>query len=263
MGSHEEDQAEEIEALTSIFEEGKEFHRVSATEFRLKLVPHPHGDEENHVGFTLHITYTAEYPEGAPDWEVEEVKGLPDEKVKELKGKIEETIEASLGMVMIYSVAEACQDYLKENNVKELSMHEQMMQRLKQDDEDEEEGDEEEGEEGAGGNEEEEWKGLQEKQLVPEAERITAESFMAWKAKFDEEMIAQGVIKRGEQTAKSGKQFFLEAREAEKAAAGEAKDKPADGQGAEGVRVYNAALFGEVDEEDDDLDDLSDGEEEG
>jgi len=251
--NYEEEQELEVEALTSIFEEGKEFIRVSPTEFKLKLLPNPAGEGENHVSVTLHVTYTSEYPEIAPDWELEDVK-LPDEKLEELKAKITETIESSLGMAMIYTVAEATQDYLKENNEKELSMHEQMMKRqaasASPEKEEEEEGDDDdEGEE-----EEEEWKGLAEKSLCPESERITPDIFNAWRVKFDEEMIAAGVLRgRDGSTAKTGKQIFMEVGPS----AGAAGEKKEEGKEGDAPMVYNAALFGEVDDED--LDDLSGG----
>lgn len=245
--AHEEEQALEIEALQSIFE-GEEFKSISEKEFAIKLQPFPGGEEENHVGVTLHVTYTDAYPDEPPIWELEDVLGLSDEKLEQLKEKITETIESSIGMAMIYSVTEACQDFLKENNQKELSMHEQMMLRHaagEDDDEEEEEGEEDEEEE------EPEWKGLSEKALCPESERITAESFAAWKAKFDAEMIETGVLKRDEVKSRSGKLIFMQGQE------GEERKKEENGYpaGKPDVLVYDAALFGE---EDADLDDIED-----
>lgn len=254
MGSHEEEQALEIEALQSLFEEGREFESISPTEFLLKLVPYPAGEEENHVGVTLHVTYTPEYPETAPDWELKDIKGLNDEKTEEVKGKVEEMVEASLGMAMVYQMAEACQDYLKENNEKELSMHEQMMKRhVAENGPEEEEGDDEEDDDDNA--EEEEWKGLAEKELVKEEDRITIESFAEWKINFDAEMIAAGILKREGTKAKTGRQIFLEAQPQTK----DGESPGAAGGGAEGAPVYNAALFGEGEDADlDDLDDLDD-----
>merc|ERR1712129_181540 len=101
--------------------------------------------------------------------------------------------------------------------------------------------------------EEEEWKGLAEKALCEASERITVDSFNAWRLKFDLELIEQGIIRReGENKAKSGKLIFM--------GAGKEGDKGSKEAGKEDASptVYNAALFGEVDDED--LDDLSDGE---
>mmetsp|Transcript_6310 Transcript_6310/g.15719 ORF Transcript_6310/g.15719 Transcript_6310/m.15719 type:complete len:266 (-) Transcript_6310:111-908(-) len=262
MTNYKEEQELEIEALQSIFTEGKEFERISDTEFKLHLVPDPSGEEENHVKATLHIVYTDDYPDSPPDWKLEDVDSLGDTKQEDLRAKVTEVVESSMGMAMVYSMAEACQDYLKENNVKALSMHEEMMQRLGQ-----QEGDaaaEGEGEEDAedddfdnGPDPEEEWKGLAEKALCPEEDRITLESFMEWKNKFEAEMIASGVLKREEAKAKSGKQIFLETQSQQTGNNTAADGKSPDaGSGAGGAPlVYDAALFGE--EGEDDLDDLS------
>jgi len=252
-----EEQALEIEALQSIFEEGKELTIISETELSIKLVPFPAGEEENHVGVTLHIVYTADYPDGAPEWSLKDPK-LPDDKVPMLQAAVEEVVASSLGMAMVYSMAEACQEFLKENNQKVLSMHEEMLLRTGQTGE----GDQEEGEDGDeddedddGPSPEEEWKGLAEKALCPEADRITVESFAKWKAKFDQEMVASGILKREENKAKTGKQIFMDSQKDQKEKDG-AQDA-ADGGGKPDTLVYDAALFGEDDM--DDLDDLSGG----
>merc|ERR1711972_937441 len=132
------------------------------------------------------------------------------------------------------------------------------MQRMKVeggDDGEEEEDDEYDDDDDEGPDPEEEWKGLAEKQLCPPEERITPESFAEWKVKFEEEMIAAGVLKRNAVKAKTGKQIFMDTSQDEGAAA---KSKPGDGDPKQEGVVYNAALFNELDDED--LDDLSDGE---
>eukprot|EP00408_Alexandrium_pacificum_P066319 CAMPEP_0171177250 /NCGR_PEP_ID=MMETSP0790-20130122/12144_1 /TAXON_ID=2925 /ORGANISM="Alexandrium catenella, Strain OF101" /LENGTH=256 /DNA_ID=CAMNT_0011642145 /DNA_START=82 /DNA_END=852 /DNA_ORIENTATION=- len=255
MSNHKEEQELEIEALTSIFEEGKEFIRKSDTEFCLKLLPYPAGEEENHVGVTLQVQYTDDYPDAPPEWELQDIKGLNDDKQEELRGTIEEAISSSLGMAMIYTVAEACQDYLKSNNMRELSMHEEMLMRMsggKEGEAGEEEGDEDEDDDEEDNTQEEEWKGLADKTLCAEADRITPDSFADWKVKFDEEMISLGLIKRDENKAKTGKMIFMEIGDPTKQAG-----KEGDGKD-EAPLVYDAALFGE--DNLDDLEDLSGGE---
>lgn len=252
MTNYQEEQELEIEALTSIFEENKEFKRISDTEFKLQLLPFPDGSSDNHVQATLHITYGPEYPDTAPDWELEQVDSIPEDKLPDLKGKIEEVVNDMMGMAMVYSMAEACQDWLKENNTKMLSMHEEMMKRLgPQEGEGDEEGDEESEEE-----EEPEWKGLADKPLVPEKERITPEQFAKWKKQFEDEMYATGVLKREEEKAQSGKMFFMAAKDVEDKKNGTSTTPSQSG----GTPIaYDASLFGDLDE--DDLDDLSGGEE--
>lgn len=252
MTNHKEEQELEIEALESIFEDGKELNKISETEFTLKLMPDPTGAEVNHVQVTLHITYTPDYPDAAPEWALEEMDSLPEPKQIVLKGKLEEVVESSLGMAMVYSMAETCQDYLKENNVKALSMHEEMMQRLAKEGGggEEEEEDEEGDDDDEGANPEDEWKGLAEKALCKESDRITTDAFTAWKIKFDEEMIATGVLKRVTEKGQTGKMFFL-AAQAKESADNSSKNV---GDASSTPLVYDASLFGEMD---DDLDDLS------
>lgn len=249
MTNYKEEQELELEALESIFD--TQFEKISDTEFVLKFKPYPADEEENFVGVSLRIQYTDEYPDTAPEWELQDNVGLSDPKFDELKSKVEESVQESLGMAMVYTVSEMCQDWLKDNNVKALSMHEEMMLRTKGDEPEEEEEDDDAEVDKL---EEEEWKGLKEKPLCAPEERITIDSFLEWKKQFDEEMMASGVMKREELKGKSGKEIFLEAQDAEKAAG-------KDGTGNDGgALVYNAALFGE--EDDDDLDDLS-GDEDG
>jgi len=257
MSNHKEEQELELEALESIFEEGKEFEKISDTEFLLKFKPYPQDEQENFVGVTLRIAYTDEYPDVAPEWELKDIVGLSDPKVEEMKSKVEESIGESLGMAMVYTVAEMCQEWLKENNVKALSMHEEMMLRNKGDEPSDDDEDDEDNEAEVDKLEEEEWKGLKEKPLCAKEDRITSVSFLEWKLKFDEEMIANGTLKREEQKAKTGKMIFMEAQAAE-IAEGKAPGAVAK-EGGE--LAYNAALFG--DEEEVDLDDLDDEEEDG
>merc|ERR1712228_248478 len=116
----------------------------------------------------------------------------------------------------------------------ELSMHEQMLLREKGENPDPEDEDEEE-------EEEPEWKGLAEKPLCAVSERITAESFAKWRIKFEAEMIEAGILKLEGAKAKSGKQFFMEAKEG---AADKADGKDSGGYGKSDSEVkYDAALF--------------------
>mmetsp|Transcript_25689 Transcript_25689/g.59375 ORF Transcript_25689/g.59375 Transcript_25689/m.59375 type:complete len:263 (-) Transcript_25689:95-883(-) len=261
MGSHAEEQADEIEALQSIFTEG-EFEPISETEFKLKLRPLDAGEAgENHVGVTLRVAYTPDYPETAPEWELASIVGLGDDKQEDLRNTISESVESSLGMVMIYTVAEAAREWLRANNVKALSMHEEMMKRLQggegdaanEDEDGEEDEDDDDDDDDDGDEEEEVWKGLADKVLVPLDQRLTSESFATWRQKFEEEMFSTGEWKREEAKGKTGKLIFMEAKENE---LGEGTT-PTEGGKQQGL-AYNAALFGEEDE--DDLEDLSEGE---
>jgi len=255
MTNYKEEQELELEALESIFEEGKELEKISPTEFLLKFKPFPQDEEENFVGVILRIAYTDEYPETAPEWELKEMwqDAISDQKLEELKGKVEEAIETSLGMAMVYTIAEMLQDWLKENNIKALSMHEEMMKRIGGDEVEEEDDPDNEAE--VDKLEEEEWKGLKEKPLCAKEDRITMDAFLEWKRSFDDELVATGILRREENKAQTGKAIFLEAQASGEAGLGK---MPGD---KGGEMVYNAALFGEEDN-DDDLDDIDDSDDE-
>jgi len=75
--------------------------------------------------------------------------------------------------------------------------------------------------------------------------------------KFEAEMVEKGVLKREEQKARTGRMFFMEAKDSGKEP-GAAEPGPDSKSRPEGAVVYDAALFGEEDLDDlDDLDDLS------
>merc|ERR1719230_2378933 len=108
---------------------------------------------------------------------------------------------------MIYTVAEAIQEFLKENNVKALSMHEEMMLRSapaepEGDDEDLDHEDEE------ANFVEPEFKGLVDKQVIEEGFRITPAIFEEWRLRFEQEMLDTGVIKRDAGDSMTGKMIF-------------------------------------------------------
>jgi hypothetical protein len=237
--SAEQEQSDEIEALQSIFI--TEFEEVDLPrEYKLNLTPTP--DEENHVSLTFHVTYPAEYPEVPLTYTLENIVGIDDDA--QLHELVRAALEENAGMPMAYPAAEALQTWLQENNHPPVSMHEQMQARMKAENPEEDE-DEEEAEE----KEEEEWRGLEMKPLCPADQRLTPETFAAWKVKFDQEMIAAGILKREAKTKRSGRQIFVAGETAADTAAAE---EAAENEAVSEDIVVDEALF----DGDDDLDDL-------
>ena len=120
--SCEEEQALELEALESIFVNEGELIVKSSTNFFLKLTPHPENEEgiENHVCATLEFTFPPNYPESENlEWDLinEDNTGLPVEKLQVLKSEIipNSLEELGVGAVQVYGLAEAVQDWLREN----------------------------------------------------------------------------------------------------------------------------------------------------
>jgi len=124
--AHTEEQAEELEAIESMFPDQFELLEPRLS-FLLHLVPHPGGEQENHVKCCMKVTYTAKYPETPPLIEISEVATKED--LGAIRQLVDETLEGSLGMPMIYTLADIVQEYLREHNKAQLTMHEAMLQR--------------------------------------------------------------------------------------------------------------------------------------
>ncbi|ATY63439.1 RWD domain protein (Gir2), putative [Cordyceps militaris CM01] len=112
-----EEQVEEREVLDSIFPE--EITDVSETEFRISIaldIPDYPEDEEP-PKFLLSVRYPAEYPDVAPDLEI---MAAPDGGTTEhfdtaddrdaLLASVEETIQESMGMAMVFTIASALKE---------------------------------------------------------------------------------------------------------------------------------------------------------
>lgn len=257
--NYQEEQQLELEALEAIFVHENELSVESPSRFLLRLVPFPDEDEENFVGVTLCVTYGELYPEVSPSVEVRDPFGGVGEDLllRELtQTVIPEVLEENRGAPVVYILAEVVQEWLRKNNQKQLTMHEEMMVREKKrkklagnpgtDDEDAEDEDDEDGENGE--EENHEWRGLDAKDLVPDAERMTAELFLQWRDDFEEELVRLG-LKTVSRTASaiSGKEFFLRAKKAaEEAGTGFAyKDEIAE----EDVHMDEADLQAAMDRE--------------
>lgn len=115
--SHAEEQADEIEALESIFPETIDVR--SPTEVRLS--GNADGGEFADVSysatFVLAVEFTAEYPEAAPEARLIECTGYLEnnaEALSTLNKIISEAVEENIGMPMVFSIHSAVQDQLEE-----------------------------------------------------------------------------------------------------------------------------------------------------
>lgn len=129
---HEEDQLMELEALEAIFAEDYELQSSSperVVRLRLQPVPGDEGDEESLVVIDATFRLPAAYPDVAPAMTVEPVRGLTAKHCAPLLELASASAEVSLGMPLIFSVAEALKEWLVENNKDHTdnSMHAQML----------------------------------------------------------------------------------------------------------------------------------------
>ncbi|OWF47579.1 RWD domain-containing protein 1-like [Mizuhopecten yessoensis] len=178
MTDFKEEQNNEIEALESIYPD--EISVISVQPYHVFEVhiesqdisdPYDTGVEpELAAQCTLQFSYVEKYPEDPPVFEITEHENLEDDQIEALNELITETIEESLGMVMVFTIVSTVQEKLtqfveetKKNRI-EIEEHEK-----KKKDE------------------------LEMKKF--EGTRVTIETFLAWKAKFDAEMSEQKRMK--------------------------------------------------------------------
>ena len=146
-------------------------------------------DEATGAYVLLKVRFTEKYPEEKPILEFEDELNL-DELRGPMMEHLEKQIEDNMGMVMGFTIISEAVEFL---GVKWEEYQVMLEERQQLEKEREEE--------------------LEKKRL--EGTKVTIESFLAWKAKFDEEQIASKKIKElalessGEQRL-TGKQMFLE-----------------------------------------------------
>ncbi|KAH8243324.1 hypothetical protein KR032_006565 [Drosophila birchii] len=162
--NYKEDQANEVEALDSIYCGEME---ILATEpfhkFQIPIATEEYTAEEAEKGLSckLVFTYTANYPDGAPLVEIEETENFEGAFESRLLEHLRQTIEENLGMEMIFSLVSSAQEWLNERwDEHKFHLEEQRVQKLKE-------------------VEEEERKKF-------EGTRVTVESFMKWKLDFED-----------------------------------------------------------------------------
>ncbi|XP_014213752.1 RWD domain-containing protein 1 [Copidosoma floridanum] len=162
---YKDEQINEIEALESIycgeFEvlEVEPFHKFSIVIKSEEYEP----DTDNGLSCRLEVTYTAKYPDEPPIVSIEEEENFEDGLVEKLMEHLSEQIEESLGIVMVFTLVSATQEWLNvEWDKIKLNREESAARKLKEE-------------------EEAEMKRF-------EGTRVTVETFLRWKEKFNEEM---------------------------------------------------------------------------
>ncbi|KAK3867708.1 hypothetical protein Pcinc_026855 [Petrolisthes cinctipes] len=176
MTDYKEEQNNEIEALESIYPEEFEILETEPYhKFRIRVKTEGGEDEEEGTPASAEISltfqYTSNYPDQPPALEVTAVDNVEDEELDELRQRLDEEVRQrsvelvteNLGMVMVFTVVTSALEWLA-GHMEQLarSAQEQQQQQQKE-------------------REEAERKKF-------EGTRVTVETFMAWKAKFDQEV---------------------------------------------------------------------------
>ena len=259
MTDYEEEQSMELEALEAIY--GDDYvpsSSGSGREGAVQLVPLPgEGEEENHVALTLSFLFPETYPDVVPEITLESQRGLKEDALNELRAKLKGEAEESVGMPMIFNLAESAKEWLMERNIKSedsMSMHEQMVERQRKAKEKELAEQKKKEDEaaaarsgadkgGSGGN------------AAVMGTPVTRETFEAWKKAFDAEMLEKYPERRPENTGKPTGRELFEKNMANEDARDAAKEANVDALVAE---VQEASLFLEGDDSDDEDLDFSD-----
>ncbi|XP_012254107.2 RWD domain-containing protein 1 [Athalia rosae] len=178
---YKDEQINEIEALDSIYCGDMEiiakqpFYKFSipikSEEYEL--------DTKNGLACRLEFTYTAKYPEEPLIIDVEDQENFEDGDKDKIKEHLAEQMNENLGMVMVFTLVSAAQEWL---NVQwdKIKMDREHKAALKLKEEEE----------------------AERKRF--EGTRVTVETFLTWKEKFDEEM---GITKRREIAEREGKKL--------------------------------------------------------
>lgn len=272
MGSEaqcKEEQGMELEALESLFP--VEIRIISESEFSLVgLVPYSDNSQHNFVSVDLKFSFPASYPVGALiDCSIAKTTGCiatDSSRLEDLAATIGSVSEENAGCCAVYQIAERVQEWLRDHNEEEKSLHDTMQQKpsrpvkvrpVRSDDEDDDDYDSEDDsdysydsdeDDSDESSEDEEYEGLQSKTLCPEEERVQVAEFLAWKLEYDQVLLKNGLIKRiapGD-TRQTGKQEFLQSLT-------DRKEKREDGKVIEGGADFDENIFGE--EEDVEFDD--------
>lgn len=222
-----EEQKEEREVLDSIFPD--EIQDVSDTEYRvtIKLEPPKESDDDSEdPTIILNVRYPEAYPDIAPMLDITQPPNSPkhqhldiqNDKARLLEA-LEPTIEESMGMAMVFTLVSTLKD------AAELLMSERQQAIQAQKDMEAQKAEEEEN-------------------RKFEGEKVTRETFLAWRDKFKREMQDEAARRQAEQEAEdkkkrgskeekklTGKQLW------EQGIAGKTADEDEEGDDAvEGIR---------------------------
>lgn len=108
-----EEQDSEIEVLASIYEDNFRLLSDSAPH-HFEIDVYGHSLPESAVRCVLYFSYSNDYPNVAPLFEIRKKKGLNEDQASDLAMLISDAIERSLGMVMIFDIISEVQEKIDE-----------------------------------------------------------------------------------------------------------------------------------------------------
>ncbi|GFO36368.1 RWD domain-containing protein 1 [Plakobranchus ocellatus] len=189
MTDYQEEQRNEIEALQSIYPDEIEILQTEPFHvFTVKVVPQDADNFPDHaMSAAIQFTYTADYPDSMPLMEYADSDNMDDKQLDSLMDFMKSQAEENLGMAMIFTIISAVQERLTDMMEQAAKDEEEAAERRKQE------------------HEEAERKRF-------EGTRVTVETFMAWKKKFDAEISEKRRLQGISDTISkkpTGKELFL------------------------------------------------------
>ncbi|XP_003705993.1 RWD domain-containing protein 1 [Megachile rotundata] len=178
---YKDEQHNEIEALESIY--CGELEILATEPFYTFAIPIKTEEYEpetaNGLSCRLEFTYTAKYPDEPLIISIEDEENFEESSAEKLKEHLIEQMNENLGMVMVFTLVSAAQEWLNVQWDKiKLTREESAAKKLREQEE------------------------AERKKF--EGTRVTVETFLSWKEKFDEEM---GYTKRREMADREGKKL--------------------------------------------------------
>lgn len=189
MTDYKEEQENEVSALESIYPD--EFRVLSTTpyhRFEITVSSESTGkeeEEEERIHVTLQFTYTENYPDEAPVYEVTDQENLEAHEKEGIISLLQEQIEENLGMAMVFTLVAMLQEYLNERIDERQKEKDEQLEIIA----------------------EEKRKIREEEEQRLKGTTVTVDSFLEWKARFDEERLKK-MNKKVETNKLTGRELF-------------------------------------------------------
>ncbi|XP_071113870.1 RWD domain-containing protein 1-like [Haliotis cracherodii] len=160
-----EEQKNEIEALEAIYPEELEIENTDPYVFSLAVASQDTNDTDEAFACSCRVqfTYVEKYPDEPPLMEITDPDNLDDADIDSLTQYLNEQAEENIGMAMVFTLVSALQERLTTNV-------EDAQRKVVEDKE----------------RQQRELEEIEQKRF--EGTRVTVETFMSWKQKFDAEM---------------------------------------------------------------------------
>ncbi|KAF9792396.1 hypothetical protein BJ322DRAFT_42744 [Thelephora terrestris] len=163
---------EEFEVLESIYP--TELTKISGTEIRIKVEPEEMQEGPDSIKLILNLKYPSGYPDTLPELDAEPLEGeIGEEELVGLLNGLKVLGEENVGMAMTFTLVSHLREQLAElvlsraEKERHLSAEKERLE-------------------------------LEAEEAKTRGTPVTRESFLAWKGKFDQEMVAKRAKEQGE-----------------------------------------------------------------